>query len=199
MKPVCLSAAISAERMPARPSVGRVVGLWMVLSCVAGAAAMSGCGSSSAPAAPSPRQVSGAWLGEQTATAFADGECLAPVLQDIVGLPGQFHAAIDQSGTALSATLDIDHAGAVCTYSGTVEGQSVDLVQISCTQPTQGVVTCGNGARRSLRPLSERLHATLAAASLAGTAVEQDEVLDAETGRVVSVLQITGTFTLARR
>ena len=73
--------------------------------------------------APSIPQVSGVWLGEQTVGSFTGGECLAPVFQELLGFPSQFHATLVQSGNSVTASSDIDHTGAVCTLQGHHRGE----------------------------------------------------------------------------
>jgi hypothetical protein len=79
--------------------------------------------SSSSPTRPTPTpDISGAWVGELTVTAFEGGERLAAAFHDIAGLPGEFNASLAQSGTHATGTMDIGHTGAVCSFDGSIDG-----------------------------------------------------------------------------
>jgi len=159
--------------------------------------AMAACRSST-PTAPSMPDVSGAWLGEVTLTDFDGGECLAGTFHDIAGLPGQFHATLAQTGTRVTATMDIDHTGAVCTFTGSVQGDQLLLSTTNCTDPKILALPCSNGAIRGLLPDAESLRATVADTGIVGTAVENDKVV--VSGTTNSVGQFTGrsAFVLSR-
>lgn len=160
------------------------------------------CGTSHAPATTptaSTPQVAGAWLGEQRITAMNGGECLGEALADQVGLPSQFHAAFAQTGSQITATLDIDHTGDVCTYTGTLAGTTLDLTTSGCTEPRLLGFHCPNGAVRDVRPKSASLHATVMGDTLVGTAVETDTVFAAGSGEPIDTWVIGSSFTLARQ
>src|SRR5690349_13871904 len=112
----------------------------------------SGCGSSPSPTHPTPPlpDVSGTWAGELTLTTFEGGECLAEAFHDIAGLPGEFHASLTQSGTHVTATMDIGHTGAVCNFDGSVDGTQLLLNATSCTEPKTVAIPCPNGVVRGL-------------------------------------------------
>jgi hypothetical protein len=159
----------------------------------------SACGSTPPTAPAPPLQVSGIWLGEQTVTTFTGGECLAPLWQELVGLPSQFRATLTQSGTSVTAVLDIDHTGDVCTYTGSIDGSALTLTSTSCTPSRTLGLSCLNGARRDLLAESGTLHATLNGASMAGIAVERDVVVESGTAILVDRLAADSTVTLTRQ
>jgi len=179
-------------------------GVWrpcIALACLGLCAMMfSGCASSSSsPTTPSTPQLSGVWLGEQTLTSFTGGECLAPVFQDLLGLPSQFHATLTQSGNSVTATLDIDRTGGVCTYTGSIEGNALVLTTTSCTGTRTLALRCSNGAVRDLLPESESLHATVNVDGMAGSAVEHDTVVVSGTSNRAGTFAGNSTFTLTRQ
>ena len=172
---------------------------WIALACLwLCAITFSGCGSSS-PTTPSIPQLSGVWLGEQTLTSFTGGECLAPVFQDLLGFPSQFHATLTQSGNRVTATLDIDRTGSVCTYAGAIAGNTLVLTATSCAGTKVQALRCSNGAVRDLLPASEILHATVSADSIAGSAVENDNVVVSGTSNRAGTFAGNSTFTLSRQ
>ena len=158
-----------------------------------------GCGGASSPQAPSSPDVSGAWVGEQTLTSFTGGECLATVFQDLLEFPSQFHATLTQSGNRVTATLDIDHTGSVCTYTGSIAGDALVLTATSCTGTKVLAVPCPNGAVRGLLPQSESLRATVKDNSIAGSAVEKDNVVESGTMNTVATFVSNSLFTLTRQ
>jgi hypothetical protein len=185
-----MRASASTERLWKPRTVAVCLGLGMLLH--------SGCGSSSSQA-PSPADVSGVWLGEQTLTSFTGGECLAPVFQDLVGYPSQFRATLTQSGTSVTATLDIDHTGSICTYTGSIEGDALVLTTTSCSAPRVLAVPCASGSARGLLLQSEKLRATLSGNRIVGTAVEDDNVVASGSSDVVGPLVANGSFSLSRQ
>jgi hypothetical protein len=158
---------------------------------------MAACGSST-PTAPSAPDVSGPWLGEVTLSDFDGGECLAGTFHDIAGLPGQFHATLMQTGARVTATMDIDHTGAVCTFTGSIQGDQLLLAATNCSDPRIVALSCPNGTSRGMLPNNESLRATVASTSITGTALENDNVV--VSGTTISVGQFTGrsTFVLSR-
>lgn len=170
------------------------------LICAAAGLLFPACGGSTHVTAPSiPQVVTGAWLGEQRITAMAGGECLGAALQDQVGLPSQFHASFTQDGSRVTATLDIDHTGDVCTYTGTLDGTTLDLTAADCSESRLLGFRCPNGGLRDVRPKSASLHAILTGATIAGTAVETNTVFTAGTSDPIDPWVITSSFTLARQ
>lgn len=170
--------------------------------CLVAGILSSACGSPSAPVTaptPSAPQVAGAWLGEQRITAMSGGECLADALEDQVGLPSQFRGSFTQTGSLVTATLDLDHTGDVCTYTGTLAGTTLDLAASDCTESHLLGFHCPNGAVRDVRPKSASLHATLTGDTLVGTAVETDTVFAAGTSDVIDTWVIGSSVTLARQ
>jgi hypothetical protein len=159
------------------------------------------CGSASSmvptPAVP---QISGDWLGEETVATLNGGECLAAALEkDVVGLPGQFTGSFQQTGSSVIATLDIDHTGAVCNYSGTIDGSSLSLDATGCTSTHGGSVTCPSGAARDLLLLTEHLTAVIADGRITGSFAETDNVLVPGSTTSVGTLGANGSFVLLRR
>jgi hypothetical protein len=160
------------------------------------------CGSPASPTVPAPPvpQISGNWLGEETVASLDGGECLGPPLRkDLVGFPGQFSGSFMQNGSSVTATLDIDHTGAVCSYSGTINGSSLTLDMTGCT-PTSGMaVSCPEGGSRNLLLLSEHVTAVIAGDSISGTFAETDNILISGSTTSVGTLGTAGPFTLMRR
>jgi len=157
----------------------------------------AGCGSSQ-PTAPSVLQISGTWVGEQRLTSVTGAECLAPVFDELLTLPSQFRATVTQSGANVTAVLDIGHTGSVCTFSGSLDGNGLDLTQIECSGTGTLALSCGNGTMRDLRPASETIHATISGGTIIGLAMENDNVLVSGTGDRVAVLVAASSFTLTR-
>lgn len=163
-----------------------------------GVSLWTGCGSSQSTA-PSPSQIAGTWLGEQRLTSLSGAECLAPALDDLLKLPSQFHATLTQSGVSVTAVLDIDHTGSVCTFTGPLDGNTLVLTQIGCSGTRTLALPCANGAMRDLLPASETIHATINGGTIAGIAAENDNVLVSGTGDRVAVLVAESSFTLTRQ
>jgi hypothetical protein len=162
----------------------------------------SSCGSSYSPASPAPPvpQLSGDWLGEVTVTSLDGGECLAPALQkDLVGFPGQFTGRVTQAGANLSVTLDIDQTGAICTYAGTINGNSITLDKTSCTRANVSAVSCPAGGARELVLQAEHLTATISGDRISGTFAETDIILVSGSDTSVGTLATSGPFILMRR
>ena len=157
----------------------------------------SGC-SSSPPVTPSNAQVSGVWLGEQTVRKFTGGECLAPVFQELLGFPSQFHATLVQSGNSVTASSDIDHTGAVCTFKGTIVGNSLVLTETGCSETHTTALGCPNGDVRDLVPESESLHATIDGDRITGTAIETDGVIVSGTPDRAGTFVGTSSFEMTR-
>src|SRR5262249_35458457 len=126
--------------------------------------------SSSSPVRPSPPDLSGAWSGEVTLTDFDGGECLATTFHDIAGLPGEFHAALTQSGSHVTATMDFDPTGATCTFEGALDGSQLVMTTAACTGAKILAVACQSGEMRGLLPESETLVATADATRIDGQA-----------------------------
>jgi hypothetical protein len=160
----------------------------------------SACRSHS-PSGPTPARltIGGAWDGEQTVVSVTGGECLGPPLQDIVGVPSQFHAAIAQDGAALTATLDIDHLGASCTFEGSIDADVFELHATSCTESKQVGLTCDGGERRDILGSSATLRGTVAGDRITGMAIENDTVVSSGTTSPVGALVLTSTATLFRK
>jgi len=108
---------------------------------------------------------------------FTGGECLAPVFQELLGFPSQFHATLVRSGNSVTASSDIDHTGAVCTFKGTIVGNSLVLTETGCSETHTTALGCPNGDVRDLVPESESLHATIDGDRITGTAIETDGVI----------------------
>jgi hypothetical protein len=160
------------------------------------------CGSSSSPATPTPSvpQVSGDWLGEVTVASLNGGECLAaPLRKDLVGFPGQFMGSLVQHGSAVTASLDIDHTGAVCSYAGTITGSSLTLDMTGCTVPHGMPVSCPGGGTRDLVLLAERMTAEITAERITGRFSETDNILISGSTTSVGTLGTEGSFILMRR
>lgn len=121
------------------------------------------------------------------------------MFQDLLGFPSQFHATVTQSGNSVMATLDIDHTGSSCTYTGSIAGNALVLTATSCTGTKVLAVPCSNGAVRGLLPQSEILRATVNGNSIFGSAVEDDNVIDSGTSNSVGTLVGNSSFTLTRQ
>lgn len=161
------------------------------------------CGAAHSPTPPTPPplfpNLAGVYLGEQTLTSAEGADCLQPIFDDLVGVPIQFHATITQDADRVTATMDVDHTGAECTYVGTIQPNHVTLNSTSCTEPKTLALACSNGDRRDLRPVSLSLILALAAAPLQGVVVENDRVLESGTARNVDTLSALGRVTLVRQ
>jgi hypothetical protein len=168
------------------------------LACAGlGIIASSGCGSAPATT-PSIPSVAGTWLGEQTVGSLTGGECLGPVLQDLVGLPSQFRGTLTQSGRTVTATLNIQHTGGVCTFTGSIDGNVLVLTATGCTESKVAGVSCPNGELRDVLPASETLQATISSNTISGSAVENLNVLVSGTSTSVGTLLGMSSFILTR-
>jgi hypothetical protein len=144
--------------------------------------------------------ISGDWLGEETVASLDGGECLAPALEkDLVGLPSQFTGTLTQAGFSVTATLDIDHTGAVCNYSGTIDGNSLTLDVTGCMGTHGPPVGCPAGGARDLILLAEHVTAVIADDRISGTFAEMDNILISGSTTSVGTLGTRGSFTLVRR
>jgi hypothetical protein len=149
------------------------------------------------PAVP---QISGDWLGEETVATLDGGECLASDLKkDLVGFPGQFTGSFQQTGSSVTATLDIDHTGAVCNYSGTIDGSSLSMDMTGCTSTHGGSVSCSTGGTRDLLLLREHVTAVIADGRISGAFAESDNILISGSATSVGTLDTKGSFVLMRR
>lgn len=153
---------------------------------------------SSTPVHPSVLDVSGAWLGEVTLNDFDDGECLAQTFHDIAGLPSQFQANLTQTGGRVTAAMDIDHIGALCTFEGTLNADQLTLTASSCTGTKTLAVPCANGELRGLIPGTENLRATVSVNRIDGSAVESDNVVLSGTDSSVGHFIGRSSFVLIR-
>lgn len=170
--------------------------------CVALAVVLtSGCGSggSAMPSGPSGPQVSGVWVGEQTLTTFSGADCLEPVFTDLVGFPSQFHATFTQSAQKIEATLDIVRTGSTCTYSGTLDGDALELTSVDCTAPRTIGLRCSTGALRDLVPAHQTLHATVSGDRITGIAIENDTVTTSVVPITISSFSGQSSFILTRQ
>jgi len=158
----------------------------------------SACSPSSPTRPTPPADISGAWVGELTLTSFEGGECLAAAFHDIAGLPGEFHASLSQSGTHVTATMDIGHTGAVCGFEGSIDGTQLLLNAISCTGTKTVAVPCPNDSPRGLLPESVALHATVGNNRVDGNAVENDDVVLSGTSTRVGHFTGANSFILTR-
>jgi hypothetical protein len=151
------------------------------------------------PAPPIP-QISGDWIGEETVAGLTGGDCLTAALEkDLVGFPGQFSGTFAQTGASISATLDIDHTGAVCNYSGTVNGASLTLDMTGCTSTSAMAVSCPAGGARNLVLLTEHVTAGITGDRISGNFAETDNILLAGSSTSVGTLGTNGSFILMRR
>jgi hypothetical protein len=155
-------------------------------------------GCSATPVHPSVLDVSGAWVGEVTLNDFDDGECLAQTFHDIAGLPGQFHANLTQTGERVTAAMDIDHTGALCTFEGTLNADQLTLTGSSCTGTKTVALACANGALRGLLPRTESLRGTVGVNRIDGSAVENDNVVLSGTENSVGRFTGRSSFVLMR-
>jgi hypothetical protein len=129
---------------------------------------MSAC--SGSPTAPSRgAQVAGAWTTNSTLTAIDGGECVGATLQAAGGRRDIVDAAIQQTGSVLTASATSIGNGTTCAYTGTVSGGSVSLTMTACQAGRVNGVRCGNGALRDLQMMSSRITATVNISGGVGT------------------------------
>jgi hypothetical protein len=165
------------------------------------ALALAGCASSNPtlPVVPDAPPVSGSWTGEVVFADVTGGECLGSTLQELVGVPVQFGGALTQSGTDVTGTLDIDHTGAVCTYHGSISGQSLKLMSTSCAKAELTPITCPNGQVRNLLPQASTVKATIDGDRISGVFIETDDLVAAGTSASVGTLVATSSFIAQRQ
>ncbi|MGE5245371.1 MAG: hypothetical protein ACM3SQ_14180, partial [Betaproteobacteria bacterium] len=146
-------------------------------------------------------RVSGAWLGEQKVTLYRGGEEFAPIFEELQtkGLLSQFGGTMTQSGNSVTATLDIDHTGAVCSYSGTIDGDSLRLTATSCAGAKVVGIEFPDHVRRDLVPGSVSLLARISSDRMEGFAIENDSVVESGTSKRIGNLNIESSFTMTRR
>lgn len=175
-----------------KPSIASA--LWVLAVIV-----LTGCASSPAAPAPPPIARETRWLGEQTLTSFTGGECLASTFEEaLVGLPGEFHATLAQSETALTGELNIDHAGiGVCTYTGSINGDALELSTTNCKKQIE--LRCPDGRVRQIQVISDRLHGTVDGDRISGTATETLNILAAGTSTSVGTFVGNSSFVLTRQ
>jgi hypothetical protein len=169
-----------------------------VVFAVFGLSTLPAC-TSAIPGIPSPPDLTGAWIGEQTLTDLSGGDCLGPALQDVLGLPSQFHATLAQSGNKLTASLDIDHTGGRCDYEGSIVGDSLVLTMVDCHGAKGIGLSCPAGGVRDLVLQSESLQAKVNGGTIRGTATEADDVRVSGMSTSVGLLIGTSSFNLIRQ
>ena len=172
----------------------RVALAWLPIAALT----LSACESSS-PTPPSNADVSGTWIGQQTVTSVTGGECLAATLQGFVGVQSQFRANLTQSGSTVTGTLDIDHTGSVCAYTGSVSGSVLVLNSTTCTRADTMELRCPGGGVRDLQVESLSLRATVVGNRMTGTAIETDSVLLSGATTSVGTFEANSSFTLTRQ
>jgi hypothetical protein len=99
----------------------------------------------------------------------------------------------------MTATSDIDHTGSVCTYTGSIEGNALELTATSCTGSKTLALRCPNGAVRDLLPALGSIHATVQGDRIAGSAAEIDSVVVSGTSDSVGTLVGNSSITLIRQ
>jgi hypothetical protein len=152
-----------------------------------------GCGS---PAAPSPLQVSGAWVANSTLAAVRDGECVGGALQAAVGNRDVFTTALRQHESALEATVASPGNGTSCAYSGTVDGSAVTLAMASCQIGRVTGVPCSNGSVRDLQLRAGTIAVDVSSRTTAtGTDTSTWDVMAPGNAVSLGTLTLTARFT----
>ena len=99
----------------------------------------------------------------------------------------------------LTASLDIDYAGAVCTFTGSIDGRTLALTMTECTAPRIVSVPCASGALRDLLPRTATLRATVDADRITGDIDAHEAVLESATRTEAGAFAGRSSFILTRQ
>jgi hypothetical protein len=110
----------------------------------------------------------------------------------------RFRAIFAQDGGSVTATADVDHAGAVCNYTGSLQGSTLVLNATGCTPAKAVAVRCPDGAR-DIEVKTQTLRVTIDGDRMTGTAEETDTITISGTSTVVAILVGTASILLLRQ
>jgi hypothetical protein len=146
------------------------------------------------PGSPSEEQVAGAWAANSTLAAASGGECLGSTVAAAGGSRDIFTAGINQSGNSLDAMVTSQGNGTTCAYSGAVSGGTVTLTLTSCQTGRINGVRCSDGSRRDVQMIANRITASTASGSGAGTDSSTWNVFVPGSTVPAGVLSVRATF-----
>lgn len=122
-------------------------------------ALFASCGGDSSPTSPSVERVSGVWMAHATLTSVSGGACVGSALQSAIGNRDIFAAHVQQSGSALTATVSSQGNQTSCAYAGTASGTRVDLTLSSCQASRVAAFRCADGTPYDLQLVADRITA----------------------------------------
>lgn len=162
----------------------------------------AGC-ASEWPTAPTPTplvrpaiaQMAGLWTITSRVTAASGGDCLGPTLQGLVGGNSiTLTAAIQQSGSDLSATITAPSTGVSCAYTGTAAASTFVLNARSCTASNAIGARCPNGAFRDLLLVTGAWTGSVIENGMSGSEANTFNVAISGSGAGVGTFNETRTF-----
>ncbi len=166
----------------------------MTVSLAIGASIACGGGG---PSGPRTANMAGVWTGTGTLSAATGNTCVTQVFRSAIGNRLNMTLSVNQNGTQIAATANIQGSGASCQFDGTVGENSFALNATSCTAGQPVRVTCSNGAVGFLVGNSAAITGNVSGNQLTGTYTETDTVLDVF-GNPAGTLNLTLTLNLSR-
>ena len=154
---------------------------------------VAACGDGSTPVGPSVERVSGVWMSHATLTSVSGGACVGTALQSALGNRDIFAALVQQSGSALTATIGSQGNQTSCAYTGIASGTAVSLNLSSCEASRVVGFRCSDGTPYDLQLVGDRISAQ---ASSGGTGISTStwNVLSQGSAVPVSVLTLSAEF-----
>jgi hypothetical protein len=132
-------------------------------------------------------------MAHATLTSVSGGACVGATLQGSIGNRDIFAAHIQQSNTALTATVSSQGNQTSCAYSGTAGGTTVNLSLTSCQAGRVTAFRCADGTRYDLQLVADRLTAQ-ASSGAPGISTSTWNVLVAGSTAPAAVLTLSADF-----
>jgi hypothetical protein len=132
-------------------------------------------------------------MAHATLTSVSGGACVGSALQSSIGSRDIFAAHIQQTNTALTATVTSSGNQTSCTYTGTVAGTTVNLSLTSCQAGRVAAFRCADGTRYDLQLVADRVTGQ-ASSGAPGTSTSTWNVLTPGSPAPVGVLTLSAEF-----
>jgi len=152
--------------------------------------------SSPPPAAPSPAQVAGAWVANETLATASGGECVGADLIQAGARRDRVLVALSGQST-MSATITSDGNGTSCAYSGTNQSGTLSLTMTTCEASRVPGIVCASGVRRDLQLVGGSVQASADSRTGTGSGTETTawNVTVPGSTDIAGVLSVRSTFT----